>query len=81
MASLIEIQEEYMAAYAAATRRWEHRRDGGHAHRSIGAAARRAVAKLTTLGFTATQCSAAIRDAADMARLEMASDDDGEGVS
>lgn len=70
--TLIGVQEEFAAVVVSATRRWEHRKLGGHADRSIRGARKAASKRLAKLGFTETQITLALRDAKDMAELEMA---------
>ena len=68
--SLIEIQQAYIDAVDAGMNRWSHRKDGGHSARIRRGAYRRALAALTSQGWTEEQARQAIRDAHDMLILE-----------
>ncbi|MFO0906751.1 MAG: hypothetical protein U0835_00010 [Isosphaeraceae bacterium] len=72
--SLIAIQERYIERVIAANNRWSHRKDGGHAGRSRRAAAREAKNALSKLGYTSVQTNQALKDAYDMAILELAAE-------
>lgn len=76
MRNLQQIQDEYIAACNAALDRWSHRVNGGHSHRSVRAARRKAERALSRWGFNANQIAAIMRDVNGMLALERAAVDD-----
>ena len=76
MRNLQNIQDEYIAACNTALDRWSHRRNGGHSHRSIRAARRKAESAIALWGFNTSQVKAIMRDANDILALERAAVDD-----
>ena len=78
MKTLIGIQDEYIQTVIAGASRWEHRkcawdanRPGGHFTRIRRGAHTRAMKSLKALGFADEPAERIIKDAMDVAKLEM----------
>ena len=76
MKTMIQIQQDYMDTVSAGRDRWMHRRDGGHSGRIQHGARRKAMRRLTAMGFTEPQARQIVQDAHDMMLLERAGVDD-----
>jgi hypothetical protein len=81
MKTLIGIQDEFIQAIVAATARWSHRRCawdssriGGHYTRARRGARRKATKSLQALGFDDVSIEQIIKDADDVAKLEINAD-------
>jgi hypothetical protein len=72
--TLIAVQDEFVAAFTSAKRRWGHRKNGGHSARIIRGARKAARTRLVKLGFPESQIPTLIKDAQDMAELELSCD-------
>lgn len=75
MKTLIGIQDEYIRTVNDGAKRWAHRKDGGHIRRIRRGAHTKAFAALAKLGFSKEAAERAIADAAEMAKLELISEE------